>query len=600
MPNPPTTRRVGKALPKDGLRSPKDRKCLINVLPPELLSHIFFFGAEAEREELEEQDPDIVDIDDTIALGISGAGDSPTDSDSDTEDHSTHSSSDGGSTTSDSPSSSESDKPFELLITSVCKRWREIGIDTPSLWTNIDFSVGGPGFEQQREYLNRSKSSPVIIRIDCTFNEQEKLLIKASTTDEEEDELEAQKLDILKSIIEIVEPHVFHWRTFELMVTKYSLIQHVLERFGGYPQAPLLDTLELYHYEDLEEPVFFSPSEWRDQDFILFNGNAPRLAHVALWGVHLNWEKSLFLSGLRELEMTYHAEDVWPDFRTFARMLKESPGLESLSLRQSGPDGSLRDWTESMLPKDGSALSTPSLTIPLPALKNLDLGYIAPKTVKNLLRCLAIPSLRSISIDFEHGDYSKILEELSRRHPITGQILLAGVERFKVGGLTSSSHSIREVYSVLDNLKFLQCAFLFANESWRNLLMEEWPFPRQVHEQPRHCALEPKDVVYLPKLEELREKGLSALELFELIRFRRKLGVPLKRLFVHLDDRQFVNPDNQAALKKEVETFGFYDDSEYATDDDEELDEEILRFARITRNDAVQEGQVMHVAEHGN
>lgn len=32
------------------------------------------------------------------------------------------------------------------------------------------------------------------------------------------------------------------------------------------------------------------------------------LKHVALWGVHLDWERASFLEGLEDLELAYHSK----------------------------------------------------------------------------------------------------------------------------------------------------------------------------------------------------------------------------------------------------------------------------------------------------
>ena len=51
-----------------------------------------------------------------------------------------------------------------VTLTHVCRRWREIFISYPSLWTCLDCA----DFDKTRVYLERSKASPLEIRFEET------------------------------------------------------------------------------------------------------------------------------------------------------------------------------------------------------------------------------------------------------------------------------------------------------------------------------------------------------------------------------------------------------------------------------------------------
>lgn len=94
------------------------------------------------------------------------------------------------------------------------------------------------------------------------------------------------------------------------MVSDYKVMYHTLKSLAGAGEASQLKALQLYHYEDEAENE--DEDEFRYEDMkeglIPFGGKAPQLKHVALWGVHLDWDKASFLEGLEDLELAYHSK----------------------------------------------------------------------------------------------------------------------------------------------------------------------------------------------------------------------------------------------------------------------------------------------------
>ncbi|KAJ3486001.1 hypothetical protein NLI96_g4548 [Meripilus lineatus] len=708
----------------------EDQKLFINDLPPELLSHIFVIGAEDAYDDDEDDEDDITSSASSESNRGAPEGSSGSSSSGgsyffsnfllggvagDSENKSTEGESrgrkqrvkDDDSTSSSNsrpcsclghaPSDSDSDSdssdypPFELLITRICHKWRAIAIDTPMLWTNIDFSNGTPPFEKQREYLRRSKASPISLHIDCTYRQDED-----SEEDDEPDEdaledrneavygrsrYNSPKMLMLKTIMEMILPHLFHWRTFELMVSKYKLMQYTLSCLSSpspslitsnsnsssssnarpisdpYPYtspsqpslllscaAPLLEVLELYHYDEPDDHELFHPSKWKDQDFVIFGNNCPRLAHVALWGVHLNWRNTKFLSGLHELELTYHSTDVWLPYRDFARILRESPRLGSLTLRQSGPAGERQDWIDSMVSavKEGDfnnenvsslppgtvhtnsgvqVLSSSALiTVTLPVLRTLNLGYLPPTYVTDLCKNLVMPVLQNLYVDFEEDDFEPFLKQVSTPHPVSGKILLAGIERLKVSGLTCLAPVVRQAYGVMDKVRWLEVNMDYVDFAWYQLLLEERPPPESAAGQvpqagptgttaphphpPKATAAatttttttttsagassstststttttgvtqpQPQPIrAYLPKLEKLRTTSLDGMALRELVVRRMELKCPLKELYANEEDD--VCDEDQEWLDKQLQKFDYFSDSDVESDMDSTTDEE--------------------------
>lgn len=486
---------------------PTGGRCPINELPTELLSYIFLLGT-AGSEEGDDDDDDEEDIDGSSASSDDDDGDDDW----------------------------ERDQEFELLISHVCRHWRDVAVGTPALWTSIDFE-DGPPYEKSRTYLERSKNAPLELSVDLTLDDDEA---------EDYPDLGAA-LDDLHQIMKLVVAHVSHWRSFELMVSNYRLMHLALTGLSSCAAAPMLEVLQLYHYEDTEEYGEFTPASLKEQNFILFNGNAPKLAHVALWGVHLDWANSHFLSGLCDLELAYHAQDVRPSYRDFVRILRDSPELITLTLCLSGPAGGPTDWLASMTDEreDGEEPHAPMTTLAIPSLKNLVLAYIEPEYVTQLIQRLALPNVTSLAIDFEYADSSDFLRSLARPAPTTGKPLLAGLQALKLSGLPCSKVAVAEAYAAMSNLTSLNLNFDYLDEAW-------------------HVLLAPRpEGVFLPRLEALSLTGLEGKKVRELVEARKLLGVPIRQVFMNEEDE--IESDDEEWLKQNVDSFEYFEGS----DDDE-------------------------------
>jgi len=222
---------------------------------------------------------------------------------------------------------------------------------------------------------------------------------------------------------------------------------------AALPSAPSLEVLQLYHYEDTEDYDFFHPKALKDPFPVLFSGNAPKLSHIALWGVHIAWsmDKNTFLTDLKDLELAYHAGDVRPSWEEFERILLASPRLDTLTLCLSGPSGSPSDWH-------------PKGTIDLLGLRNLVLAYHKPKYISLLLSLLNTPNVTSLALDFEEEDFSSFVRQLATPQPGTNKSLLKGLEHLKISGLPCDHSVVDVMYAQLGNLRSINLTCTFLDE----------------------------------------------------------------------------------------------------------------------------------------
>jgi hypothetical protein len=519
---------------------PPKNSCPVNKLPNELLSHIFWLGSMEDKNEDEDDDDD---DDERFKLEYEGdsEGGYKLDHEFDTADEDEEDDNDGKEIKRDEAQTPERDSttplPFQVLVSHVCKHWREVAVESPLLWTNINFTEAPP-FDKSRIWIERSKGLPLTIDIDCTAPDvdessdpgedldSEDRMGEIDGTEEHPAPLPITSVDDLSLIFDIIVPQVFQWRSLVVTVRMADYVRIILKRLSECPSAPLLEVLELYFHEDYERFPPPSPMALTEM-LLLFKGDAPNLQHVALWGVPVLWS-SPFLSGEKDLELAYHRNDIRPSWSEFAHMLSSSPDLTTLTICLSGPSGEPGDWP-----------STSEGLIELPSLENLVLGFHPPEYISPLLRLISTPNLLGLALDFDEADYSSFARQLAS--PVAGRSksLLAGLENLKISGLPCDHKTADIMYRELSNLRSinLSCAFL------EDIFFDKLGVPIP--------AINPGGIstgMYCPRLETIYTTGISGDAMRKFVEARRAAGHPIKRVFMGEDDD--VEPKDENWLKK--------------------------------------------------
>ncbi|KAJ7794139.1 hypothetical protein B0H14DRAFT_2923868 [Mycena olivaceomarginata] len=546
---------------------PPTSGCPVNDLPPELLAHIFMLGCKLDDEdEGEEEDGDdsgdewetddeegdadeevVEDAD--VRMGNPKKRMLPAPPDSDGED------SDDDDDEADSEFDDEPDVflPFQVLVSHVCRHWREVALNTHTLWTTIRF-IGHLNVEKATAWIERAETLPLDIFIDAT-DMHDPHGHAPETADAEEDTAQPPgawpapapapaptnngvfnilvasfnpdtgtlttslqagpfpddapeeppvepciSLDDLKTILDLIVPHVVQWRIFEVSANFYTYMYEVLSRLSRCPGAPLLEELGLYNYEendhneDGEEVDTFQPAHLAEA-FIPFGGNAPSITHVAFWGVHIAWEGALpMLAGLKELELAYHTKDVRPTFAAFRAMIDASPELDLLSLCYSGPTGDMEP-------------------VAIPSLHALVLCDLEMDLVLPLVAALELPGLEELTLDLHGEDYTDFADQLAGPARGGTRSLLAGLTTLKLAGLHCSDEAFKGAGA-------------------------------------RYC----------PKLESLRIEGISGASVQKLVMARKEAGAPLTQVFIGSLDS--VSKKEENWFRANVDQFDFFEPSD--------------------------------------
>ena len=622
----------------------KNGKCPINDLPNEILAYIFSIGVlqEQEGDDSEYEDEDEMEDDEWEDMDTDGefnddesesssllaAGGSPAESDSDDDDSDLEED-------DDDDSDDEPSVPFQILVSHVCHRWREVALESHILWTTLVFA-NRLRLKQARMYIDRSGGLPLNILIDCTFpptvdeedhpdhplyheNKKKSALVadhgddSTSGTDEMDDGSDdgddiwflSQKE--LAQILDLIEPEVSHWGVFQFHASTYGYFHLLMSRLHNLPSAPLLETFEVCHYEDCEDYEVFNGDD--KTSFLPFHGNAPMLKEAVFWGVHIDWDAALpsFLRGLLLLELSYHSKDVRPSYKTFTQIIENSPDLHTLTLSLSGP--ALANGLPYNTDLEEGGWGKTPLTIL--SLKELALQFHDPKYASALVNHLDAPNVTSLLLNFEEEDYSEFVGALVK--PVKGRAenILTHIEHMKISGLPCSVYSAEALLGQLGKLKSLNIKVVGPEE---NIIFQKLadPYagrlpttpgtnadadaeaPQQQQQQAPATAVPhtveppsassssptfsiptsntPLPALFCPRLEAIVTHNVAGIQIKKLVLARRKLGVPLKR--VSMSQLDPVSAKEERWIKANVEQFDFFvpSDSEEESETDTDTD----------------------------
>ncbi|KAI9464695.1 hypothetical protein HD554DRAFT_2026425 [Boletus coccyginus] len=511
---------VHALLPKNSSAPPKGDVCFINNLPPELLSRIFEVGSEDDNEDEDDMDTHDSDVEMNEELEDHEDEDEP-----ETDDE------------ADSNPIGFSDSvfaPFQILVSYVCRHWRNVAFSTPSLWTTIIVPPEGRSpYELASTLLERSKCLPIDICIDCEPREQDCDVEPPSGAD-------------LQFLLSLLIPHIHRWRTMELSVSEYQHMYVFLSAASdpSTPAAPQLATLELYDHEEIEDSDSFgNPS--MSKHLTLFGGSAPSLTRLVLWGVHVDWNQPWIASAsnLTDLVFAFHSEDVRPTWAQFSSILRGASALEKLSLRLSGPSGDPPEWLIELTP----GLTDLNAPVQLPRVTTFILAFHSQARAIGLFRKLHFPALKNLTLDFDHDiDYAELIHELAG--PATSlslpsaeerpRSLLSKLESLEIVGLSCLPESIRTLYGGLQNLTSLHISS-HIHPVFLDILCTP-------------CRLAGLGDTWLPRLVKLYVSGTFGERLCELVQERMDAGVPLSSLYV--EEPCEVDKEDMKWLKRNLKT----------------------------------------------
>ena len=260
-----------------------------------------------------------------------------------------------------------------LYVSYVCHQWREIALNQPLLWSNVNFTT--ISLAGAKEILARAKSVPLYLEARVSHRWDEDRFSKFQT------ELQARV------------PYVCHLRIVAL--AKHFHLHRTLE--GLSSPAPTIESL-----------VLFSQGGFCDRDIdfylpdTLFNGFAPRLSCLKLFYCEISWASPL-LKGLRYLEIRLSSSNSEPTLAVWLDALEEMKHLKTLALDAASP----------------VAPSFPfhvNRTVTLPSLTHLEI-FAAPRDCALALAHLDLPALTELHVIVTLRTHQSYMDDVPRFYP---------------------------------------------------------------------------------------------------------------------------------------------------------------------------------------
>jgi hypothetical protein len=253
-----------------------------------------------------------------------------------------------------------------VTISHVCRDWRQIALQTPSLWRRIAL---GPQDRMWRERVRRAQSYPLDIQL--LSSRQGHSGIRRS-----------QDLNpyTVNWYMQIAQPYIHQWRSLRIHFSEYSPYLWKAALAGCNTSAHTLEELSLVyrHNDDIQE-------------FVPFDGYTPRLRRVTVDGIRLLWAPSLF-ANLTYLDYTHHGfTSGYQAVHDVTSILSVSSRL--IELRILFPRGQI-----ARLPPPPNSVT---MHIVLPHLKSLYLisnGSDIPFELAHFVTLVSTPSLTTLRL----------------------------------------------------------------------------------------------------------------------------------------------------------------------------------------------------------
>lgn len=555
------------------------------LLPPELLSYVFEFGAADESEE-DTTDETAVEEDD----GDDNFEDVDSEEDSDEDDIAAEE--DGAAALSLEGKKLDT-LPLQVLVSHVCRRWRKVALDKPKLWRVLDFESYPIGLMEV--YLSRTAETTLAIRFDNSlpniwFENFSEALAYCGGEDIPLDQFDdphhgsdlkllANMYSDLNRFLDLVLPHVTRWQKFFFNTSFRHHLEAVTHKLAAVKNgAPELQCLELHIYK---EPSVAGRAV-EDNNVLILGASAPKLDVFTLTDNCVDMsilipalERSTHFDGSRlpmqssnltTLELD-HSGRTGMSYENFAKILHCATGIHTISLSNSGPE-----------------LLSNTIVAPLflRNLRILALGMMPQDYTRKLLPLFYAPGLTTLTLDFEEedGDFTRFVDQLTspmsppinpppgfskpihlseiNRYvdPSRPASLIANLTGLRISGLPCDGGSQEKLYRACQRVRrlFLNMHFLPAGFAFALYL---------------NNALKAGSPSF-KKLEELTVSGFDAKGIIDLAYLRKASGLRLKRL--RIDEDTVISEKQLRKLRKVVQDVELVEISDNETDDEDEDD----------------------------
>jgi len=343
-------------------------------------------------------------------------------------------------------------------LSHVSSHWRNVALNVSTLWTFIvvTFPFTPGQINRAKAGLRHSKNRPIDVHIDVRDPDWSWEL--------DEDQHQVRPVSMVELMLWLGPSHP-RWRSLTVLTDTWAPMHTFLAYSTMFSSLPELERLSLnmcnafIGFPDAPDPTPSDPVE-------LFGGNAhlPRLRHVALAGVHIDYSCPR-LKNLLSLDIRHQQSRVSPTIRQLRQLLHASPELESLSLVALNPP--LKEPERD----DGPAVL-------LGHLKNLTLGWWFVENAVKVLETLQLPVVENLVLEdiapslLQHDhtvhDSTPILDTLVRVgnnpcDPASPSSFPSHLRRLTVNGVLLDPAAFSQFMPFLANLEELELRSVSLN-----------------------------------------------------------------------------------------------------------------------------------------
>lgn len=400
-------------------------------------------------------------------------------------------------------------QPFPLLITQICRRWREVAIGTKRLWCHVLFRERDPDSSWSRLCLDRSGNTPVSIDVTLT----------------REWGWSEKDCAAITKIMNIIMQHTHHWGTLRVSADVYMRLQKIVDLFFAVPDraAPLLRKLALVYPPSIQRPlrVFETVlSTTTVKSATLTQVQTPQLRHLELVSISLAWNPTP-LSELTYIQLSHQQPGAQPTIDEFIALLRASPKLTTLKVN-GGPAGPFREDLDAVIAHRDAPDSDRNSAVILKSLRTLEMTLFQDEPVVLLLMdIIRAPQLESLHLKDWIGDnFDRAVRRVG--DPVSGYPSTAFLDMRALEG--TGSVPFHALLSGMVNVKRLE---LSCTDKPRNHAVS--------------CLVPPKcdengverTPVVMPELLEFKFTGIPPDEVETMLRTRADAGKPLTKLVIN-------------------------------------------------------------------
>lgn len=395
------------------------------------------------------------------------------------------------------------DQMFTALLWTVCRLWRQIVLNTPTLWTKVKIyakknTYSGQYLKKVQNDLQRSKGSNIRIDLDMTFS----------------------KVAQCNKIITLIEPHMHRCIEFNITVSSWE----AMEQTSICWKILFEQKLQRTNIINLaSERTISTTSPFQNSSLTLLE-----LALVSVPPSHIRGP----LPALRKLEIHSEAPENFIN-KDVINLLSTTPLIEDLRFAV-------------VCPLDVNGTQTNILpTVNLPQLVNLALENLKDESIEILIRSIHCHRLQTLSIladtytyrDDQRENTLAWLELLSTGH--------SHLTHLELHGYRIDEPSVMDAFSNLQQISMLALSASAENNdlsAFFNLLT---------------CC---EENVKLPNLQGIWLNNFGDMygPLYDMLMARKKAGLPIQTLRITNEDRHTrAEPHKLQRLREIVEFFEF-------------------------------------------